>query len=62
MDIQIGEMNTNVRAVDSQVLLNQQILEQITRMILPRVLETLEHDQQVQRERRLNPGVSQPET
>ncbi len=62
MDIQIGEMNTTVRAMDSQALLNPQVMEQIIRAALQQMRQERDHDTRVQRERQLDPGVSEPET
>lgn len=62
MNYEIGELNATMRAFDSQALLDPQVLDQITRIVLRRVREETEHDQRAQRERQLDPGVTEPET
>ncbi len=61
MDVEIGEVSSTVRSVDSQALLNPQVLEQIVRQVLRRVRENQAHDRRTQDERRLERGVSEPE-
>ena len=58
MDVHVGEMNSTVRATDSQALLSPQILEQIVRLVLQRVREEESHGERVEEERRLRPRVS----
>lgn len=61
MDVQIGEINSTVRAMDSQTLLHPTVVEQLVRLMLRRVREAEAHDRRVQEERQLNPGVSEPD-
>ncbi len=61
MDVEIGELSSTVRTVDSQALLNPQVLEQIVRVVMRRVRENQAHDRRTQDERRLERGVSEPE-
>lgn len=58
MDVQINEMNTTVRATDSQTLLSQPLIEQLTRMLLARLRDEQAHDQRVEDGRRLRQAVS----
>jgi hypothetical protein len=62
MNVQIGEMSSTVRATDSQALLSPRVLQEIIRVVMQHVREEQSHDQRVQAERRLEPGVSEPET
>lgn len=62
MDVQIGEITSTVRAMDSQTLLHPTVVEQLVRLMLRRVREAEAHDRRVQEERKLNPGVSEPDT
>jgi hypothetical protein len=57
LDVHIGEVNTNVRATDSQALLNSQVLDTIARTVVERVLERLNHDSRVRAESALRPSV-----
>lgn len=62
MDVHIGEVNSTVRATDSQTLLSPQVLDQIVRVVLERLREEQAHEQRVEEERRLRPAVSAQET
>ena len=52
MDVHIGEINSNIRAVDSQMLLDERTVDRLTRILLKRVREELDHDRRVEEERR----------
>lgn len=54
MDVHIGEMNSVVRATDSQALLSPQVLEQIVRVVLRRVQEERELARRVADERQIH--------
>ncbi len=62
MDVQINEMSSTVRTMDSQSLLHPHVIEEIMRLAVRRVREDMEHEKRVQAERRLEPGVSEPES
>lgn len=57
MDVHIGEMNSTVRATDTQALLSPQLLDQIVRVVLERLREEQAHDQRVANERSIRPSV-----
>jgi hypothetical protein len=60
MDVNIGEVNSTVRATDHSSLAPE-TLERIVRAVLERLREQQQHDERAEGERRLNPGVSAPE-
>ncbi len=57
MDVHIGEMNSTVRATDSQALLSPQVLNQIVKAVLERLREEQAHEQRVADERRIRSSV-----
>lgn len=61
-DVQIGSIDSTVRAVDSMALFNPQVIEQLLRLAVRRMREEQAHDDRVRRDRRLETGVSEPET
>ncbi len=58
MDVNIGEVNSTVRATDSASLLSPEQLERIVRVVLERVRDEESHRQRAQAERDLSPGIS----
>lgn len=62
MDVQIGEVSSTVRAVDTQALLSPQLLEQITRAVIERMRAQLDHERRAADERQLRPAVSARES
>ena len=58
MHVQINELNSTVRAVDSDSLLSPQTLEKIVRVVLQAVDEQESHRQRVRAEQRITRGVS----
>lgn len=57
MDVHIGEMNSTVRATDSQALLSPQLLNQIVKAVLERLREEQAHEQRVASERSIRSSV-----
>lgn len=57
MDIHIGEVVSNVRAVDGDALLSPQTLEKIVEAVLRAVREQEAHRARVEAERRITGGV-----
>ncbi len=57
MDVHIGEMNSTVRATDSQTLLSPQLLNQIVKAVLERLREEQAHEQRVISERSIRSSV-----
>ncbi|MFQ5812405.1 MAG: hypothetical protein ACE5I2_04330 [Anaerolineae bacterium] len=62
MDVHIGEMNSTVRATDSQSLVSPQILDQIVRAVLERLREEQAREERAEADRRLRSSVSGDET
>jgi hypothetical protein len=62
MDVHIGEVNSTVRATDSQALLSPQVLDQIVRVVLERLREEQARQERAEEDRRLRSGVSGDET
>ena len=62
MDVHIGEMNSTLRATDSQTLLSPQVLNQIVQAVLAQLRMEQAHDKRVASERRLRPAASAEET
>ena len=58
MEINIGEVNSTVRATDSASLLAPEVMERIVRVVLERVREEEAHRERAESERRLSPGIS----
>ncbi len=57
MDVHIGEMNSTVRATDSQSLLSPQLLNQIVKVVLERLQAEQAHERRVADERSIRPSV-----
>jgi len=58
MDVHINEMNSTVRATDTQALLSPQLLNQIVKAVLERLREEQAHEQRVADERNVRFGTS----
>jgi hypothetical protein len=58
MEVQIGDLQSTVRAVDSDALLSPQTLEKIVRVVLQAVHDQEAHRQRVRVEQRISSGVS----
>ena len=58
MEVQIGDLQSTVRAVDSDALLSPQTLEKIVRVVLQAVHDQEAHRQRVRAEQRITSGVS----
>ena len=59
MDVQIGDVTSTVRAVDSDSLLAPQTMEKIVRVVLQAVRDQEAHGKRVRAEQRVTGGVSQ---
>jgi hypothetical protein len=57
MDVNIGEMNSTVRATDTQALLSPQLLNQIVKAVLERMREEQAHEKRVADERSIRSSV-----
>ena len=62
MDVQIGELSSTVRVMDSQALLTPQLLERITREVLARLREETAQENRNEETRKLKPAASAKET
>jgi hypothetical protein len=58
MEVQINDLQSTVRAVDSDSLLSPQTMEKIVRVVLQAVNEQEAHRQRVRAEQRITRGVS----
>lgn len=58
MEVQISDLQSTVRAVDSDALLSPQMLEKIVRVVLQAVNDQEAHRQRVRAEQRITSGVS----
>jgi hypothetical protein len=58
MEVQINELQSTVRAVDSDALLSPQTMEKILRVVLQAVNDQEAHRQRVRAEQRITSGVS----
>jgi len=58
MEVQINELQSTVRAVDSDSLLSPQTMEKIMRVVLQAINDQKAHDQRTRAERRVTSGVS----
>ena len=61
MDVNIGEINSTVRATDSTSLLSPEMLERIVRAVIERVRDEEGHRQRAEAERHLSPGIAHQE-
>jgi hypothetical protein len=62
MEVNIGEVNSTVRATDSASLLSPEVVERICRAVIARLREEDRHRDQAESERRLESGVSGAES
>jgi hypothetical protein len=58
MDVNIEELTSNVRTMDSQALLDPKVVEKLIAMVLKRVGETHDREKRAEDERQIRPGVS----
>jgi hypothetical protein len=58
MDVEIGDLESTVRAVDGDVLLSPSILEQIVRIVLQAVDDRDAHRSRVRDEVRISTGIN----
>jgi hypothetical protein len=58
MDVEIGEVSSTLRTVDSDLPLSPQTLQRLVQMVVRAVREGHEHERRVQAERRITGGVS----
>ena len=58
MEVQINDLQSTVRAVDSDSLLSPQTMEKIVRVVLQAVNEQESHRRRVRAEQRITRGVS----
>jgi hypothetical protein len=61
MEVNIGEVNSTVRATDSGSLLSAETLERIVRAVMERLREEEGHRQRAEAERRLTAGITAEE-
>ena len=61
MEVNIGEVNSTVRATDSGSLLSVEVLERIVCAVMERLREEEGHRQRIEAERRLSPGIATEE-
>jgi hypothetical protein len=59
MEVNIGEVNSTVRATDNASLLSSEMMERIVRAVMARVRDEDRHRDQVDSERRLSASVSE---
>ena len=59
MEVEIGNVVSNVRAVDGDSLLTPKTLEKIVRTVLQAIDDQEKHRKRVSAERRITGGVSQ---
>ncbi len=58
MDVQIDELTSTVRAVDSHALLSPALIERLVAAVAAAIKERDEHDKRAHAERRVTGGVS----
>ncbi len=58
MNVEIGEVTSTVRTVDTQALLSPRLLERIVAAVAEALTERERHEQRVRAERRVTGGVS----
>lgn len=61
MDVSINEVHSDVRAVDSQSLLDPRILQQIVRACLQAIKDQQTREKRMDEERKLTSGISAEE-
>jgi len=59
MDVEIGQLNTTVRAVDGNALLTPQVMQTILRAVMEAIKDLEARERRAQGERRVTGGVSQ---
>jgi hypothetical protein len=59
MDVQIGDVTSTVRAIDSDSLLAPKTMEKIVHVVLQAVHDQEEHGKRVRAEQRVTGGVRQ---
>jgi hypothetical protein len=59
MDVEIGQLNSTVRAVDGQALLTPQVMQTIVRTVMEAMKDHESQEKRAQGERRVTGGVSQ---
>jgi len=58
MDVEINEMQSNVRAIDGESLLTPQTLQRIINVVLAAMREESAHGERVNAEQRITGGVT----
>jgi len=58
MNVEIGEVTSTVRTVDSETLLSPRLLERLVAAVAAAIQEHDRHEQRVHAERRVTGGVS----
>ena len=58
MEVEIGDLNSTVRAIDSDVLLSPPTLEKIVRIVLQAVADRESHRWRVRDEERISSGIN----
>jgi hypothetical protein len=58
MDVEIGEINSTVRAVDGNSILTPRLMAQIVKEVLQAVRDERDHHKRVRAERKVSNGVS----
>ena len=58
MEVEIGDLNSTVRAVDGETLLSSSTLEKIVRIVLQAVDDRESHRRRVRDEERISPGIN----
>jgi hypothetical protein len=59
MDVEIGQLNSTVRAVDGHALLTPQVMQAIVRTVIEAIKDSESQEKRAQSERRVTGGVSQ---
>ena len=59
MNVEIGEISSTVRAVDSDMLLSPRILERIVAAVADAIKDRDAHDKRAKAERRITGGVAE---
>jgi hypothetical protein len=58
MEVEIGDLNSTVRAIDSDALLSPSTLERIVRIVLQAVDDRDAHRWRVREEQRISTGIN----